>query len=50
MTFEEFDMYLQNEYNELKEANMIPGDPIVVETMIPLIPEGLESLVEDIRA
>ena len=50
MTFEEFGMYLENEFNDLKEANMLPGAPIVVETTKPEIPAGLESLVEDIRA
>ena len=50
MTFEEFEMFLTDEFNELKESNMLPGDPIEVEVNIPAITAGFETLVEDIRS
>ena len=47
---EQFEVYLQNEFDEMKKANMLPEEPHVVKTNMHPVPMGFEPYVEDLRA
>jgi hypothetical protein len=48
-SIEMFRDYLDEEFTTLNDAGMLPQGDTVVDVMIPIIPEGFEGLVEDLR-
>lgn len=48
-TIEQFETFLEEEFNELLENDMLPNQPNEVETNAIPVPPGQEPLVEDLR-
>lgn len=45
----QFEVYLQNEFDEMKKANMLPEEPNVIKPNMHPVPIGFETYVEDLR-
>ena len=46
---DQFEVYLQNEFDEMMNANMLPEEPTVIKASMPPVPMGYEPYVEDLR-